>query len=332
MGGTCHARSRHRDPLWDSTPTSNVGVRRIETHGATHGAVLAGLDPGLLDRGARTSVLSRIGSLAGNAAAAALVSRVRTDQPLDAPGGVREIRRVAGGGTLGHTRLSMDPTPPTFRLPSPETAQGGYAVRPGRTRASELEFVVRWPSPGRHVLYEATSSTGSRANTYLEVNSDWSGKILKGEEEHVGDQTIAWRCTWKRVADVVNQMATEPPVTGATPDAARRAAWARFVARLPAQLRPDGVEPSESAQLAKWDFADPNSAFRTLIGESKRARDLPSPWHTPEASLDHMEGDNEVRSLSPGNSQIDVTKPEDLMKAAWTRLLSTSSGGGRRGR
>ena len=330
MGGRCRARNHDRDPVWDSTPVSGVRVRQIETHASR--AVLDGLDPGRLDRAARASALTGIGSLAGNAAVASIVSRARTDQPQAPPGGVREIRRVAGGGTLGHTRLSMDPTPPLFRLPSPSAADGAYSVRPGRTRASELDFVVRWPSAGRHVLYEATSSAGAQANTYLDVDADWSAKILQGENEHVGDQTIAWQDTWRRVADTVNQMAAEPPVTGATPDEARRAAWTTFVHRLPAPLRPDGAEPSEAAQLAKWAWEEPNSVFRTLIGESKRARDLPSPWHTPEASLDHMEGDNEVRTLSPGKSEIGVTLPEDLMRAAWARLPGGASSGGARRR
>jgi hypothetical protein len=192
---------------------------------------------------------------------------------------------------------------------------------------------VRYPTAGRHVLYEGTNEAGAAANTYLEVSADWSAKILCGEDEHVGDQTIAWQETWQRVAGVVNQMAADPPVTGATADEARRAAWSRFVSQLPAPLRPDGADPSEGAQQMKWGFDERSSVFWTLIGESKRARDV-SQWHTPDASLDHMDGTHEVRSLSTGHSQIDVTKPEDLMKAAWGRLPGAGGaalGGRRRG-
>ena len=272
-----------------------------------------------------------IGSAAGNAAVAGLVGRVTTNMPQDPPGGVREIRRVGGGGTLGHTRALMEDAPPLFRLPSPAAAEGGYTVRPGRTRAPELDFEVRYPTRGRHVLYEGRSSSGAQANTYLEVSQAWSGTLLRGEEEHVSDQTIAWEYTWKRVADIVNAMAAEAPVTGATPDGARRAAWTRFVDRLPGPLRPAGADPSESAQLEKWQVTGSTSLFRTMIGESKRARDLPSTWHTPDALLDHMEGDNEVRALSPGRSQIGRTTPEVLMRDAWTRLPTAGGGSAARG-
>src|SRR5688500_4307564 len=100
-------------------------------------------------------------------AVAGLVSAVRADFPLDPPEGVRQIRAVArGGGTLGHTRLSLDPTPPLFRLPAPTATDGGFAVKPGRTRAPELAFEVRWPMPGRHTLHEGRTAEGEVAHTY----------------------------------------------------------------------------------------------------------------------------------------------------------------------
>jgi hypothetical protein len=318
-----------------SAPSPGQRIRRVELPAIGPADTVAGLDVGRLGLHARAEALSRIGSLAGNRAVARLVGRVRADMPLDPPDGVREIRRVGSGGTLGHTRSLMDPTPPLFRLPAPAAADGGYTARPAPTRAPALDFEVRWPTPGRHILYEATTSSGAPANTYLQVTDDWSATILKGEEEHVDDQTIAWRETWSRVADIVNAMAAEPPVRGTTPEAASRASWARFVSRLPGPLRPAGADPSESAQLAKWDFADRSSVFRTLVGESKRARDV-SQWHTPDASLDHMEDSNEIRTLSAGSSQIGVTLPEDLMRDAWNRLPNASGGaaqgGGRSGR
>jgi hypothetical protein len=316
--------------MWDSAAPANAQVRRVETGSATGAAVLAGLDPSRLDRVARASAFARIGSTAGNAAVAGLVSRVRTNMPLDPPEGVREIRRVGGGGTLGHTRALMDPSPPLFRLPSPTAADGAYAVRPGRTRAPELDFEVRYPTRGRHVLYEGTTSAGARANIYLEVSPEWSRTILTGEEEHVGDQTIAWQDTWGRVAEVVNAMATEAPVTAATPEEAQRTAWRTFVGRLPGPLRPDGADASESAQLAKWDVTSSTSIFKKLVGESKRARDI-SQWHTPDSSLDHMEGENEVRVLAAGSSQIGVTTPEVLMREAWARLSQAAGGAAARG-
>jgi hypothetical protein len=285
-------------------------VERRATPAAGSAALLAGLDPGRIGIDARAAALAHLGGLAGNAAVAGFVGRVRTDLPQDPPNGVRDIRRVGGGGTLGHTRALMDPSPPLFRLQEPETRETGVAVRPNRTRAPELDFEVRYPTPGRHQLYEGI---------FLDVSADWSATILQGEEEHVADQTIAWQDSWRRVADAVNAMADGPPVTGANPDEARRAAWRQFVASLPQPLRPAGRDPAEESQLAAWGFEQPNSAFRRLIGESKRARD-DSQWHTPDSALDHMEGETEVRVITRGSSRIPGTTPEEVMRAAWGRL------------
>ena len=180
MAGSRHARDHRLDPAWDSTATPGARIKRIETAAPSHRAVLDGLDPGRLDPVARASALRGIGSAAGNAAVASLVGRVTANMPQDPPGGVREIRRVGGGGTLGHTRALMEDAPPLFRLPSPAAADGSYSVRPGRTRAPELDFEVRYPAPGRHVMYEARSATGGQANTYLEISSDWSATIRRG--------------------------------------------------------------------------------------------------------------------------------------------------------
>jgi len=77
-------------------------------------------------------------------------------------------------------------------------------------------------------------------------------------------------------------------------------------------------EPTEAAQLDAWGFDQETSAFRVLVGESKRARD--NGWHTTSAELDHMDGADEVRTVERGSSRIGETKPEDLMRAAWLRL------------
>ena len=289
-------------------------------------AVLRGLDPGRLDVAARSATLAALGSTIGNAAVAGLVGRVRTDMPLDPPDGVREIRRVGGGATLGHTRLLMDPSPPLFRLPAPASVGDRFGVKPGRVRAPEMDFEVRYPTPGRHLMYEGTTSTGEAARTWLEVSTDWSAKLLEGEDEHVGDQTIAGRDTLVRVAEAINEMADGPPVIGPSPEEARRAAWSRFVRALPAVLRPEGREPTEEAQLAKWGISERDSLFRHLVGESKRARDN-SGWHTTGSSLDHMEGADEVREVVAESSRIGVTSPEDLMQAAWARLAAERGGG-----
>ncbi len=300
---------------------------------ATAGAVLAGCHPGRLADGSRAAALTKLSASAGNRAVAGLVSEIRTDFPLDPPGGVREIRGVArGGGTLGHTRLSFDPTPPLFRLPTPTAVDGGYSVKPGRARAPELAFEVRYPTPGRHLLYEGRTAEGEVANTYLDVSTDWSTRIANGEDEHVQDQTIAWRDTWQRVADVTNRLADGDAARGATPEAARQASWTQFRNALPPLLRPAGSEPSGEAQEARWGWEPPTSAFRRLVGESKRARD-DSQWHTPSGELDHMEGRHEVRTVQPGSSRLPGPLPAEVMQGAWDRLeaqVGGAEGGGRR--
>jgi hypothetical protein len=313
-------RRRHDD--WETSDAPNGSVRpgpRLPSAAvAPVSAVLDGLDPGRLDVASRTATLARLGSTVGNAATAGFVARARTDYPLGPPDGVREIRRIGGTSTLGHTRSLIDPSPPVFRPRPAESINGRAAVRPSRTRLPEMDFEVRYPAPGPHLLYEGTTSSGQPARTWLDVSDDWSGTILRGEEEHVADQSIAWRDTWERIAGVINEMADAPPVCRATPEEATRAAWEQFVAALPAPLRPVGAEPTEAAQLDAWGFDQETSAFRVLVGESKRARD--NGWHTTSAELDHMDGADEVRTVERGSSQIGETKPEDLMRAAWLRL------------
>jgi hypothetical protein len=302
--------------------------------------VIEGLNPARLPVGARATALADIGAAAGNGAVVELVSRARTDFPLDPPQGVREIRRIGGGGQLGHCRTFMPADPPLFRLGNPETVEGGVGIRPRRTRAPEFDFHVRYPMPGRHLLYESRTAEGAEANIWLEVSSDWSNRLKGGEEEHVEDQSIARTDTWGRVTEAANRLADGPPIVAPSPDEARRAAWTRFVASLPPLLRPDGAEPTEEAQLAKWGPEVRTSVFRQLVGESKRARD-DSQWHTPSADLDHMEGAAEIRVVGDGSSRIPGPRPPELMQAAWDRLASAAGsprgsgeerggGGGRR--
>jgi hypothetical protein len=308
--------------------TPVVSRRPLPSASTASAAVIGGLHPARLPVDARAATLAELSARAGNRAVAAFVSDVRADMPQDPPEGVRRIREVArGGGTLGHCRFSIDPTEPLFRLPSPTQVEGGYAVKPNRTRAPQPEFEVRWPTPGRHIMYEGRTERGAQANTYLQVTQDWSDRILVGETEHVDDQTIAWEKTWKRVADEVNRLADGQPLRGATPEAATRAAWQRFVAALPPLLRPEGRDPTDEAQRARWGFDQTSAPFRQLVGESKLQRDT-SRWHWPEAQLKTMEGDNEVREIVPGNSRIPGTRPPELMEAAWNRLESAAGGGG----
>lgn len=290
-----------------------------------HATVARGLDPGLLGTTERAGALGALGSVAGNAAVVALL-QARTDHRLEPPGGIAEIRRVASHGTRGHTRMELPAQPPLFRAVAMGDGSGGFVAGAQPVRVPEPDFQVRYPAPGRHVLYEGTTETGA-FRRLLEVTDPWSAKLLQGESDHVRDQEIAIDMTWGRVGRVINDLASSDPAVGATAEEAEQAAWRRFVDALPAPLRPEGDRPTEEAQLARWGDEAAQGPFRVLLRESRTARDV-SQWHTPSEQLLRREGDDEIMELRDGTSRIGTPTPEDLMAAAWRRI----GGGPARGR
>lgn len=304
--------------------TTGVGARAV---GGSGMAIARGLDPALLGFADRAHGLESLASTAGNGAVATLLES-RTDRRLEAPGGIGEIRRVASGGTRGHTRMELPAAPPLFRAPPTGDGADGFRASVRPVRVPEPHFDVRYPAPGRHVLYEGTTDTGAFRRV-LEVTDEWSERLLQGEDDHVRDQTLATDMTWGRVGASINAQAAAEPATGATAEDAERAAWRRFVDALPAPLRPEGDRPSDETQLAKWGDEVRTSAFRVLLAESRIARDV-SQWHTPSEELLRTEGADEVMHLQPGTSRIGTPTPEELMAAAWQRLAGTARGGGGR--
>jgi hypothetical protein len=299
-------------------------VRRIASPSGSSSAILGGLDPARLGSAARAAAFAELGATAGNRAVVSLVARARTDMPLGPTEGVRQIREYAGRPTLGHTHLEVDPKPPLFRPSSPTKVNDKFGVKPSRVDLPDMDFTVRYPTPGRHVMFEGETAKGKKAYTWLVVSKTWSDTVLAGENEHVDDQTLARQYTWGRVAGVINDMADGKLICADTPEAATRKAWRRFVDALPSALKPAGPDPSDAAQRAKWGPHDEGSLFLELLHESGRKRDRG--LHTTGSELDHLEGADEVREVVAGTSQIPGPRPEDLIDAAWVRLGGRAGG------
>jgi hypothetical protein len=162
-----------------------------------------------------------------------------------------------------------------------------------------------------------------RGSRILEVTEEWSAKLLAGENEHVADNDRAWEMTRGRVASVINEMAAGDDFTGATVDDAKAAAWAEFKRRLPAPMRPEGDQPTNEAQEAKWGQEPDTTIFARMMRVTRQARDL-SGWHTPDQSMHAMEGDDRIDRLSAGDSRIPGTATEPLMREAWDRITGGS--------
>lgn len=266
-----------------------------------------------LDLGMRVAFAAELQETAGNAAVAQLIGQVRVDQPKDPPLGQRAIMDVGGEGARGFTRARYIANPPIFRIGGVEHKDGAWAAKPVDVNLPELSLTAMWPTPGRHVLRPY-----GRGKQILEVSEGWSGRIREGEDRHVRDFELAWDMTWGRVASVINAMASGRPCTGATPDAARAAAWRTFKDRLPAGLRPEGDAPDAGAQEAKWGPDTPTTVFSQLMGESARARD-DSGLHTPLQSMKEMEGANLIEELTDGKSDIPGVPSAELIGDAWKR-------------
>jgi hypothetical protein len=96
-----------------------------------------------------------------------------------------------------------------------------------------------WPKEGRHKLSEGS---------YLDVDHDWEEKLRDGEDEHGRDARLSWELTWKKVQDTINSFAEKPGPSAATPEAATKALWQRYVKALPKELQPAGDMPSDAKQ------------------------------------------------------------------------------------
>ena len=261
--------------------------------------------------------LLRLQRQAGNRAVAAQIGQWRNGRkivgvadgvsvhPSGPPDGVRKIREgKGGGGLLGRTIASIDPSPPLLRSEAPVKTDKGWTARAAEVRVPEPYLEEYWPTAGRHEMYP---------DVYLDVSTEWEAKLKAGEDEHVGDHTTAWQVTWGAVGEAINGLATTPGAPQPTEDAARTDLWTRFVDQLPSDLRPKGDEPTDEAQLAAWGFEPRTTLFRRLF-EATRVRDTRG-WHTTGSELDHKEGTAEVRTISPGTARVGEVSSDDLIAA-----------------
>lgn len=215
--------------------------------------------------------------LAGNAAvtraladgrAAGLVTTVdsmdltREGMPPDK--GVEQIReKTANKLTLALTQRGIGPYPPIMRPLAPEQVKDGYVARTQKVGSiPEPQVKEYWPKEGRHKL---------PGNSYLDVDPGWEEKLRDGEDEHGRDAKVAWELTWKLVQDTINRFADKAGPPAATPEAATKALWRRYVNALPKELQPAGEMPTEARQREVLDVKP--GTFFAWMWEATVARD-----------------------------------------------------------
>lgn len=193
-------------------------------------------------------------SLAGNAAVARALAdgmgsgRITTVDTIELTregmppeNGVLQIReKTSNKLTLALTQRGIRDEPPIMRVRQPEKVAGGYVARTHKVGSIEEPIVHEWwPKQGRHKLSEGN---------YLDVDPDWEDKLAEGEDEHGRDAKLAWELTWKTVQDTINAFADGAGPPEATPDAATKALWRRYVKALPKELQPVGDMPNDAKQ------------------------------------------------------------------------------------
>lgn len=160
---------------------------------------------------------------------------------MDPDLGIQKIReQTENKMTLALTQRSILDAPPLFRAETPEQTKGGYTTK-ARKVGSIPEPMIHewWPKAGLHKLPDGS---------LLDITATWEKKLEEGEDEHRDDATLAWRLTWKKVQDTINQFAEKPAAPEATPEAATKSLWKRYVAALDPELQPGGDQPSDARQ------------------------------------------------------------------------------------
>ena len=224
--------------------------------------------------------------------------RIRPSRPTAS---ARSGESRGGGGLLGRTVASIDPTPPLLRADAPVKSGTGWTCQAIPAHAPEPFLEEWWPTTGLHEMYP---------HVFLDVSREWEDRLKAGEDEHVADHTLGWQVTWGAVSQVVGELAAAPGTPQPTEDAARADLWHRFRAALPADLRPAGAAPSDEAQTARWGFEPRTSLFRQLFLGTK-ARDQRG-WHTTTSELDRQDGKDEFRHVA-GDTRIGDVSSEALI-------------------
>jgi hypothetical protein len=179
--------------------------------------------------------------------------------------GVQQIREhTKNKATLALTQRGIVDNAPIMRPEAPEkTRDGGYTTRTRKVSSIPEPMIHEWwPKQGLHQLGKGS---------YLDVSDTWAKKLEEGEDEHRNDATLAWEKTWKKVQDTINRFAEKPGPAEATPEAAEKALWKRYVAALPKDLQPAGDKPSDARQHEILDVRP--GTFMAWMWEITVARD-----------------------------------------------------------
>jgi hypothetical protein len=232
----------------------------------------------------------------------ASVGRVVATIAKEPPEGIRDIRARSPGGTLGRTVTSLSSGPPILR-PRSTRVDDGWVCRAQEVRVREPDFLVQYPAPGPHRLAPIR---------ILDVTPEWSDTIHEGEKEHVEDGQLAWARTWGRVRDVVAGLAAEPGAAFPTEDEARQDLWRRFLARLPAYLRPASATWSEDAQVRVWGL-EGDTVFRRLMKATELRDAAANGWHLPDVVPVRVTRKREVHRLERGRSRIREVPSSELL-------------------
>lgn len=178
--------------------------------------------------------------------------------------GVQQIREhTANKMTVALTQRGILNAPPIMRPEPAEKTKDGFTTRTRKVSSIPEPMIHEWwPKEGLHTL-----GNGS----YLDVTREWEDKLAEGEDEHRDDATLAWQLTWKTVQDTINKFADKPGPPAATPEAAQKALWKRYVAALPKDLQPAGDVPSDAKQREILDVRP--GTFMAWMWEITVARD-----------------------------------------------------------
>lgn len=234
------------------------------------------------------------------------VDAVKLDLHPEPPeDGLRSIRaRKGGAGIMGLTIRAIEDNPPLLK-PEPPVRSGdaGWTVKPRQVGYLPEPILEEfWPTQGPHKIAD---------NAYIKIDHTWETKLKDGEDEHARDATLAWQLTWKKVADLINELAKKPGPPEATPEAATKALWRRYREALPPDLRPEGERPTESAQRDVLDVR--GGTFFGWMWEITVVRDTRN-YHEPKTKPVDVAGDATVSVLDTGQSQIPGPKSEDLIE------------------
>ena len=245
--------------------------------------------------------------------AAAFATTVKS-QP--APGGVADIRKRYGGSPLAKTVGSFDDAPPLFRADAIDDGKGGRAAKVRRARSVAPDHLVEVPAGGRHDV----GAYGQHRHIVV-IDPDWEKTLRAGEQEHVEDETLAWKLTWKAVADAITAVADGEPVAGKTDAAATKAAWSKVVGQLPDWLRPK--DASEGAQHERWDLKKGTPVW-DLVKATKRLRDDRN-WHMPRFDPENADpkGDLVDHLAMDTSTQFGKTKSDALLAEAIAEVKKT---------